>query len=262
MNQEPDFQFDAGSVPVRIFADKRDMGAAAARAAAGMIRRGITERGQARIIVGTGNSQDEVIDELTRQPIEWSRVDAFHVDEYVGMADTHPASFRGWLKTHLADVVHPGHTHYLAGDAPDLQSECRRYGALLDEAPIDICFIGFGENGHIAFNDPHVADFNDPATVKIVAMDERCRLQQVGEGHFPDLASMPSEAVTLTCPALLRAEHLICCVPDQRKAEAARNAIEGPLTTKCPASLVMTHPRATIYLDSHSASMLSRPSDR
>ncbi|MAE63320.1 MAG: glucosamine-6-phosphate deaminase [Phycisphaeraceae bacterium] len=254
--KDPVRSFGAGTAQVHVFADKRDMGAAAARDATAIIGRAIEQRGVARLIVGTGNSQDEVIDELTRQPVDWKSVVLFHMDEYVGMPMTHPASFRLWLKTRLADVVGPRDAHYLAGDAADQAAECRRYADLLGEAPIDLCFIGFGENGHIAFNDPHVADFNDLETVKIVEMDEKCRAQQVGEGHFPDLASMPKEAITLTCPALFSARNLIACVPDRRKAEAAKNAIEGPLDTRCPASMVMTHANATVYLDRESASLL------
>ena len=133
-----------------------------------------------------------------------------------------------------------------------------RYARDLTAAPIDLCFIGFGENGHIAFNDPHVADFNDPKPIKRVEMDEKCRMQQVGEGHFKSLADAPKEAVTLTCPTLMSARHIIACVPERRKAQAARDALEGPLSTKCPASVVLRHPDATIYLDSESASLLTR----
>jgi len=262
MATPPARTFHVKQTPVYVFEDKRAMGAAAATAAGEIIRHAIDQRDQARVIVGTGNSQDEVIEELTRQDIDWSRVEVFHMDEYVGMADTHPASFRRWLRDHLVNIVHPAATHYMEGDAEDLDAECRRYGELLASAPVDICFAGFGENGHIAFNDPHVADFNDPLAVKRVAMDERCRLQQVGEGHFPTLETSPSEAITLTCPTLLNVEHFICCVPDQRKAEAVHNALGGPLTTDCPASAAVTHPRASIYLDSNSASLLSSNTER
>lgn len=257
MTTPPPHTFHVQQVSVYVFDTKRQMGAAAAEAAGKIIRQAVTRRRLARIIVGTGNSQNEVIDHLTRQDIPWPAVEIFHMDEYVGMADTHPASFRRWLREHLVDIVHPAAAHYMAGDADDLDTECQRYGNLLAEAPVDICFAGFGENGHIAFNDPHVADFNDPQAVKRVAMDTRCRMQQVGEGHFPSLDASPSEAITLTCPTLLNVDNLFCCVPDQRKAEAVYNAIEGPLTTDCPASATLTHPRASIYLDTASASLLN-----
>ena len=142
----------------------------------------------------------------------------------------------------------------------DLDAECRRYAALLGAAPIDITFLGFGENGHIAFNDPHAADFNDPVAVKRVAMDLRCRRQQVGEGHFPSVEEMPAEALTITCPALLACRHAVCTVPDRRKAEAVRNALQGPVSTACPASAVRAHPSAAIFLDAESASLLTSTS--
>jgi glucosamine-6-phosphate deaminase len=235
------------------------MGRAAGARAGVVLRQALASRGRARIIVGTGPSQNETIAALTAEPgVDWGRVEVFHMDEYVGMPDTHPASFRRWLREHVVDVVHPAAAHYMLGDAADPDAECRRYAALLAEAPIDITFIGFGENGHIAFNDPGVARFDDPAPVKRVAIDERCRLQQVGEGHFPNLAAVPPEALTVTCPVLVGAAHLICTVPDRRKAEAVRNAVEGPLSEACPASLVMTHPDCAIFLDRESSSLLSR----
>jgi glucosamine-6-phosphate deaminase len=235
------------------------MGRAAAASAGAILRSAIEHRGRARIIVGTGPSQNETIAGLTEEPgIEWGRVEVFHMDEYVGMSMSHPASFRRWLCDHLTDLVHPAAVHLMQGDASDVDAECLRYGNLLREAPIDICFIGFGENGHIAFNDPGVADFHDPAAVKRVRLDDRCRLQQVGEGHFPSLDAAPRDAITISCPILVSAAHLICTVPDRRKAEAVRNAIEGPLSEACPASLVMTHPRCEIFLDAESASLLTK----
>ena len=242
---------------IRIFERKSDLGEAAAALGAGILREAIAARRRAGIIVGTGPSQNETIAAFVRAPgIDWSRVEVFHMDEYVGMPATHPASFRRWLNEHVVDIVQPGRVQYLVGDAADVDAECVRYGALLREVPVDISFLGFGENGHIAFNDPGVADFHDPAAVKRVFIDERCRAQQAGEGHFPDVASVPPEALTVTCPVLVSAAHLICSVPDRRKAEAARNAIKGPLSEACPASLVMTHPNCAIFLDTESASLL------
>ena len=152
--------------------------------------------------------------------------------------------------------------HYAApsfkGNAPDVDAECRRYEQLLREAPITLCMLGFGENGHIAFNDPHVANFQDPQGVKRVDLDERDRRQQAGEGHFPGWESVPREAITLTCPMLMGSENIIGCVPELRKAEAVKNALEGPVSTKCPGSVVRTHPQAHIYLDADSASLLKK----
>jgi len=258
MQALPVREFQVDNARVYVYPSKLDTSQAAAREAASLLRGTRAQRGSARIIVGTGNSQDDMIATLVQEPdLDWGHIEVFHMDEYVGMAMDHPASFRRWLKTHLVDVVHPAKAHYLAGDAQDLSEECARYAALLHLAPVDICFIGFGENGHIAFNDPGVADFHDPRAIKRVAMDVRCRRQQVGEGHFPNLEEMPREALTLTCPELLRAEHLICTVPDQRKAEAVHSALTGPVTEGCPSSVVRTHPAVSIYLDAGSASLLA-----
>lgn len=242
---------------VCVFGSKRAMGAAAARDAAELIQQAIRRRGTARTVIATGPSQDEVIDALVARPdVDWSRIEVFHMDEYVGISNSHPASFRRWLRSRVVDLVHPRAVHYLAGEAADVEAECKRYAELLRAAPIDLCFVGFGENGHIAFNDPPSADFADPLTVKRVRLDEGCRRQQVGEGHFPDLAAVPAEAITLTCPALMAANALICCVPDRRKAKTVRRALEGTIAPECPASLVRTHPHARLYLDAESASLL------
>jgi glucosamine-6-phosphate deaminase len=257
MQKSPLRFFQADKARVYIYQSKRDTSEAAALEAAALLRSALAKRGSARIIVGTGNSQDDMIAALVEAPdLDWSKMEVFHMDEYVGMSAEHPASFHRWLKTHLVDIVRPGKVNFMYGDAPDLSQECERYAALLHAAPIDICFIGFGENGHIAFNDPGVADFHDPLAVKRVTMDERCRRQQVGEGHFPSLDAMPKEALTLTCPELLRAEHWICTVPDQRKAEAVKNALTGPISETCPSSSARTHPAAAVYLDADSASLL------
>lgn len=242
---------------VRVFETTTDLGAAAAVQAVEIINDAVQTRGRARLVIGTGNSQDGVVAGLVASPeVDWSRVELFHMDEYVGMPESHPASFRRWLRTRMVETVHPWKAHYMQGDAPDLDAECRRYAELLNAAPIDIGFVGIGENGHIAFNDPHAADFEDAATVKRVTLDEMCRRQQVGEGHFAGIDAVPAEALTLTCPALMRAETLICCVPDRRKARAVARALHGSLSPECPASLVRLHARAFLYLDTESASML------
>lgn len=250
--------FSIKQAHVEVYQDPAAMGQAAAHAAAGILGRAIGRSGAARIVVGTGPSQQELIANLVAAPeLDWSAIEVFHMDEYTGIGADHPASFRRWLRTHVAERVKPKAVHYMEGDAADLEAECRRYTQLLSAAPIDITFLGFGENGHIAFNDPHVADFNDPLTVKRVLLDERCRLQQVGEGHFPSIGAVPPEAITITCPALLRCRTVFAFVPDQRKAEAVRCGLEGPLSESCPASLVPAHPDARIYLDRLSASLLT-----
>jgi glucosamine-6-phosphate deaminase len=244
---------------VQVFASKSDLGEAAAAQAAEIIRAAVrSRRKKARIIVATGNSQLEFSAALVRQPdVPWSSVEVFHMDEYLGMDEHHPASFRRWIRERIVEPTRPAAAHYLRGDAPEPEAEAKRYAELLMEGPIDVAFVGIGENGHIAFNDPHVADFFDPNAVKVVTLDEACRRQQVGEGHFPSLEESPSQALTLTCPALMMAKNLVCCVPDSRKAQAVRAALEGPVTPTCPASLLRTHPSAWLYLDSDSAKLLS-----
>lgn len=236
------------------------MAQAAAARAADLIQQAIQLRGRARILVATGNSQIEFIQALTNSTaIDWKRVEMFHLDEYVGLPPNHPASFRHWIQTRLIDKVHPGRVELIAGDAPGLAVELDRYTAILREAPNDLGFVGFGENGHIAFNDPTVADFEDPLAVKVVVLDEACRRQQAGEGHFATPGDVPRQAVTVTCSELLRIQSWVCCVPDLRKAEAVRNALEGPIAPACPASIVRRHPDASVYLDEASASLLSHP---
>jgi glucosamine-6-phosphate deaminase len=243
---------------VDIFENRTAASAAAAAAAAVAIRGALKAKSRARILVGTGNSQLEMIGFLTREPdIEWSRVEAFHLDEYVGISRDHPAGFRQWIRTRFADKVRPAITHYLEGDAADLDRMVEDYGRKLMAAPIDLAFVGIGENGHIAFNDPHVANFEDPVVVKRVTLDPVCRRQQVGEGHFPDINSMPQQALTVTCSGLFRAEKWICCVPDSRKAAAVKGSLEGPVTTACPGSLVHRHPWVALFLDMGSAALLS-----
>jgi glucosamine-6-phosphate deaminase len=232
--------------------------AAAALDAATTIRESLNRRGKARIMVGTGNSQLEMIRVLTGLPgIDWSRVEAFHVDEYVGLSADHPSSFRNWMRHHFVEKVRPGAAYYVEGDAANLDAVAREYGRQLLADLVDLAFVGIGENGHIAFNDPHVADFNDVQIVKRVSLDEACRRQQVGEGHFPTLDSVPKEALTVTCSGLFRAARWICCVPDRRKAVAVRNSLEGPLSPQCPGSLTRIHPSAAVYLDTDSASLLT-----
>lgn len=249
-------QFQRGNARIEIYDSAAAAGHAAAVQAAHLIQRAIANRGRARIIIATGNSQIPVADSLVHQEIDWKAVELFHMDEYAGMTAHHPSSFRLWIRTRIEDKVHPDISHYIQGDAPDLDAEMTRYTHLLNDRPIDVAFVGFGENGHIAFNDPPVADFHDPLTMKRITLDEACRRQQAGEGHFPDVASVPKEAATITCPGLFRAQSWICCVPEKRKAEAVRNALQGAISEACPASLVRRHPEAYVFLDRDSASLL------
>jgi len=244
---------------IHVLETKDALGKEAASHAATLLREAIREQGWARLIFSAANSQLPMLETLTSfSDINWKRVEVFHVDEYRGMAATHPASFQGWIKRNLDDRVHPAKVHYLRGDAPDIAAECQRYGELLAAAPIDISFLGFGENGHIGFNDPHEAKFDDLHKVRAVTLDERCRSQQVNEGHWPGLDAVPNVGLTLTCPTLVDANYIVCCVPGRSKAEAVRNAVEGPVSPTCPASLLRTHSQADLYLDMESASLLSK----
>jgi glucosamine-6-phosphate deaminase len=251
--------FEAGTARVLIFDSPEKAAAAAAAHAAQLITKVVRDKGGARVIAATGNSQKAFIDRLVKEKdVPWDRVTLFHMDEYVGISDKHPASFRLWIRTRIEQQVHPKEAHYIDGDAVNVEAEAERYAKLLLDDDIDLAFVGIGENGHIAFNDPPVADFQDPKTVKCVELDEACKRQQAGEGHFESVATVPDQALTITCPGLFRAKAWITVVPDERKAAAVKEALEGPISTRCPASIIRTHPNATIYLDGSSASMLGR----
>jgi len=256
MSSQPLSAYTVDSLAVEIYPDKLALGQAAADFVAGHIRTAITERGHSRVIFATGASQYDFLASLIAQPdIDWPRVTAFHLDEYVGIAADHPASFRRYLQERLFSRLPFAAVHLLTGDAPDPAAECRRYAALLAAAPIDIACVGIGENGHLAFNDPP-ADFTTRAAVHIVELDEACRRQQVGEGHFPSLAAVPPQALSMTVPAILAAQVISCVVPDARKAEAVSCTLQGPIDPTCPASAMRSHPHCRLYLDRASAGLL------
>jgi glucosamine-6-phosphate deaminase len=238
---------------VEIFGAKEEMGREAALFVAERLNNAIRERGAASLILGTGASQYPLLDVLLKEKIDWSKIFLFHLDEYVGLSDQHLASFRKFLRERVAEKVNPGHVYYLNGDADDIQSEMARYGKLLKDHPVDVACIGIGENGHIAFNDPGVADFNDPEYLKVVEMDRACRMQQVGEGWFPTIDDVPATAVTLTITAIMDARALCCSVPDERKSTAVYNTLSGEISTACPASIMRNHEQATLFLDSFAA---------
>ena len=247
----------ADKLRVEVHPDRSALGAAAALRAAHLLRAALARHHQARLIVASAPSQTELIAHLAAAPdLDWSRITVFHMDEYVGLPAAHPASFRSWQAHHLLAKVKPAAFHGISGDHPNPDAACAHYADLLRAAPIDLICLGIGENGHIAFNDPPVADFHDPLTIKRVALDLACRQQQVHDGCFPDLASVPREALTLTCPTLFSGAALVCAVPGPRKAAAVRATLRGPLATTCPASLLRQHPSATLYLDRDSAADL------
>ncbi len=251
--------FRVDALEVRVYSDQPALAAAAAAEAAACLRAALARRGEARAILASATSQIQFLAALTAAPdLDWSRVTLFHMDEYLGLSADHPASFRRFLREHLAAKIRPRALHLIAGDAPEPLKEIARYTALLQEAPIDLCCLGIGENGHIAFNDPPVADFHDPHTLKLVALDEACRRQQVGEGCFPNLEAVPRYAYTLTVPTLCQAGRLVCVVPERRKARAVRDALRGPVSESCPASILRRQPHATLFLDAESASLLDQ----
>jgi glucosamine-6-phosphate deaminase len=205
----------------------------------------------------TGNSQLGFVDALVdpSRGVPWGDVVLFHMDEYVGIGPDHPASFERWIRFRIADRTHPRAAHYLHGTA-DPGPECDRYAGLLSSHPLDLCCLGIGENGHLAFNDPGVAAFDDPRDVKIVELDAACRRQQVGEGHFSSDAEVPRRAMTVTVPALLRAARVLAVVPEARKAAPVRDALRGPVSEACPASILQRTPHATVFVDADSAALL------
>lgn len=248
--------YEVRQASVRISANRQILGWMAGRYGAELIRYQLERADEVRIIVACAPSQAATMETLVAaRDIDWSRVVVFHMDEYLGLSDDHPACFRRWLREHFVQHVAVKQVHYLNGDTEHPLTECERYAARLSEAPIDVCFLGFGENGHIAFNDPPVADFADKMAVKVVELDEPCRMQQVNEGHFPDFASVPTHALTLTCPTLLAAGHLVASVPGAAKAQAVSDAFTQPRSTTCPASAIVDHPNAAVFLDQEAASL-------
>ena len=242
---------------LKVFKDKLSLGRAAAEQAASAIRRAITERGHARIIAATAASQLEFLNALTAaKGIDWRKVEAFHLDEYIGLPITHPGSFRKMLMEQLVGKTGIARYHLLDGDAADPAAIVREVGKQLASAPIDIAFLGIGENGHIAFNDPP-ADFKTEEPYIIVNLDEACRQQQVGEAWFADISQVPKQAISMSARQILKAREILAVVPDRRKAQAVKACFEGEISPMAPASILRRHPNATIYLDLNSAALLS-----
>jgi glucosamine-6-phosphate deaminase len=242
-----------------IYTTKEEMAAAAAGSAAQAIRDAIRDRDQANIILPSGASQIEMLQHLVAsEDIDWLKVVMFHLDEYLGFGPDHPASFRRYLQERVVDKVGPLRaTYFIQGEAEDPAAECRRVGAILQAHPIDVACIGIGENGHLAFNDPP-ADFETQEPFLVVQLDERDRRQQFGEGWFETFEQVPSRAISMSIPQILKSKQLIVTVPDSRKAEAVRNALEGPLTPQCPSSILRRHRNCLLFLDEPAAALLSR----
>ena len=242
---------------VSVFPDNETMGMAAATAAAAVLAQAIDERGVANVIVATGNSQLTFLHSLREMgEIQWQAVNIFHMDEYLNLAPGHPASFPLFLRRHLLDHVPAGAFFPVPGRPDDVDAACRGYELLLRAHPADLCCLGIGENGHVAFNEPPVADFDDPVWVKVVELDETSRRQQVGEGHYASLDEVPTHAITLTIPALRSAKRMLCIVPEGRKADAVEKTLLGPVSTSCPASILRQTPHAHLFLDREAAAAI------
>ncbi len=254
--EQPNINMNYDQLEVTVFSDFVSLGAAAATHVAKILNETVAARGTASIILATGNSQLSFLKAIgTDETIAWNKISVFHMDEYLGMSDTHPASFRKYMYDNLISHVHPREFYGLKGDAPNVGVEIARYTQLLAQQQPVLCVMGIGENGHLAFNDPP-ADFETTATLHVVNLDEACRRQQVGEGHFAALAAVPTQALSLTISALIRPPHVLVIAPETRKAAAIKAALTGPITPDCPASILRTCAHAQLYLDRDSASLL------
>ncbi len=249
--------FAVEKLQVKIFSNRREMGKAAGRSVAEKIREILGKRKALSIVFASAPSQNEFLEELSQSPgIHWNEVTAFHLDEYIGLSTDAPESFGHFLRVKLFEKVHPGNVYYLNGMAGDLEAECKRYAGLLKDHPLDVACIGIGENGHLAFNDPPFADFQDPLIVKIVELDLVSRQQQVHDECFKSLQEVPQKAITLTIPAILSAKFIYCMVPAHSKAEAVKRTLEGSISMSCPASILRTHHEAVLFLDTDSARLI------
>ena len=240
---------------IKVFDTKSALGKAAAGDAAKLINQAIDERDTAYVIAATGASQFEFLDSLAQEDVDWTKVVFFHLDEYVGLPESHPASFRRYLKERIVSRVQPQAFHFVNGEAVDAMAECRRVGDLIAQQTVDAAFVGIGENGHLAFNDPP-ADFETDEPYIVVNLDEACRQQQVGEGWFKSIDEVPTQAISMSIKQILKSRAILCIVPDARKAQAVKASVELDVSRMHPASILQKHPRVTLYLDRESSSLL------
>lgn len=242
---------------IDIFENSEAMGIAAGKAAADLLRTAISTTGTANIILATGTSQFEVLNQLlTETDIDWSKVTMFHLDEYIGLPDVHPASFRKYLKERFIEKVIFKAYHLINAEI-DPEAECERLGKLISKHSIDVALVGIGENGHLAFNDPP-ADFDNEEPYIIVNLDEPCRRQQLGEGWFPSLEAVPTQAISMSIRQIMKSANIICSVPDERKAEAVKNCLEQEVSNRFPASILQQHPHCSVFLDVFSSKYLEK----
>jgi glucosamine-6-phosphate deaminase len=250
-------EFKADKLTVKIFDSRDSMGQTAADEVRAKIKELLSQKDEISMIFAAAPSQNEFLAALVAdKEIDWERVNAFHMDEYIGLDEDAPQRFGNFLKDRIFGKVNFKSVNYLDGNAADPEEECRRYSELLQSNTIDVVCMGIGENGHIAFNDPHVAFFDDPKLVKVVELDEKCRTQQVNDGCFETIDEVPTHALTLTIPALMLGENLFCMVPAKTKAEAVENTVKGEIEEACPASILRTRENAILYLDQDSSSLL------
>lgn len=243
-----------------IIADTRhELGQAAAAMFISHVTALLEAKEEINVIFAAAPSQHEFLQHLTAASLDWQRINAFHMDEYIGLPSTAPQLFSNFLKVHLFDKVPFKTVHILDGNATDIGAECNRYTTLLQQHPVDIVCMGIGENGHLAFNDPPVADFKDPYLVKVVALEAACRVQQVNDGCFENMAQVPTHAMTLTIPALLSAAYIGCVVPGERKAAAVYNTIHQEMIPAYPSTILRSHPHAVLFVDKDSSRLISTP---
>ena len=256
---KPIFETKKDLLLVSIYPTNREMGMAATEEAVEVIKKAIQDRGHANIIIATGNSQLSFLEALSaREDVDWLYINVFHMDEYVGIPADHPASFPLFLHRHIIDKVKPRNFYPIVGQTKDPEETCHRYEKLLRENPADLCALGIGENGHLAFIDPPWCDFNDPAAVRAVELDEVSRNQQVHDGGFARLEDVPRTAFSLTIPFIMGVPRAAAIVPGSAKRAAIGAALDGPVTTACPASILRRHPNATLFLDEESAALVER----
>jgi len=245
-------------VKIEVFKTKEACATAAADMASEILKQTIAAKARASFIVATGASQFDFMKTLTQKDgIEWHKTTMYHLDEYIGFTEDHPASFRRYLKERLVDVVHPGTVHFIQGEASDPAAECRRVSDIISQDTIDVAFVGIGENGHLAFNDPP-ADFDTELPYIVVKLDDACRKQQMGEGWFASLEEVPNTAISMSIQQIMKSAAIICTVPDKIKARAVKQCFEGAISPMYPASILRKHPKAFVYLDEDAASLLSQ----
>ena len=241
---------------INISENKITLGRRAAQTGADLIRDALRLNGKANIIVATGASQFEMLKALIEEDVDWSLVTCFHLDEYIGLPESHPASFRKYLKERFAQIVNPSVFHYVNGEG-DVAQECQRLNNLIQQHPIDVAFVGIGENAHLAFNDPP-ADFDTTDAYLEVSLDEECRKQQLGEGWFATIHDVPTKAISMSINQIMKSKNIICSVPDSRKSTAVEKVVNGDITPQVPASILKSHPSAILFLDKNSSKLLQQ----